>query len=167
MESHVTKYLRLSRTSRKDTRAKWKRIHVFKLEKRSEKSNMRRENEQLDTIQCLKLELSRIVSRLSSAQRGLLIKQTFRIPLCLANEDSSMYNSGEKSQVMKLFEDSYPYAFSDRLEFSPDWIIMELMMLIHVAPRSTHKTLVTGVNFCRALYQSVACICRLNCLLIK
>ena len=65
---------------------------------------------------------------------------TFTIPLCLANEDNSPYNSGDKSQVMKLFEDSYPHAFSDRLEFSPGWIIIELMMLIHVAPRSTHKT---------------------------
>ena len=35
-ESHVTKYLRRSTTSRKETRAKWKRIHVFKPEKRSE-----------------------------------------------------------------------------------------------------------------------------------
>ena len=140
MESHVTKYLRHSTTSRKETRAKWKRIHVFKPEKRSEKSNTRRENEKLDTIQCLKQELSRIVSESSSAQRGLLIKQTSTIPLCLTNEDSSPYNSGDKSQVMKLFEDSYPHAFSDRLEYSPDWIIMELMMLIHVAPRSTHKT---------------------------
>ena len=82
---------------------------------------------------------TRIVPGSSSAQRGLLIKQTSTIPLCLANEDSSLYNSGGKSQVVKLFEDSYPHAFSDRLEFSPDWIIMELMMLIHVLPRSTHK----------------------------
>ena len=142
MESHVTKYLRRSATSRKETRAraKWKRIHVFKPEKRSEKSNTRRENEKLDTIQCLKLELSRIVSESSSAQKGLLIKQTSTIPLCLANEESSPYNSGDESQVMKLFEDSYPHAFSDHLEFSQDWIIMELMMLIHEGPRSTHKT---------------------------
>ena len=115
-------------------------IHVFKTEKRSVKSNTRRESEKLDTIQCLKLELSRIVSESSSAQRGLLIKQTSTIPLCLANEDSSPYNSGDKSQVKKLFEDSYPHAFSDHLEFSSDWIIMELTMLIHVALRSTHKT---------------------------
>ena len=47
IESHVTKYFRRSTTSRK-----WKRIHVFKPEKRSEKSNTRRENEKLDTIQC-------------------------------------------------------------------------------------------------------------------
>ena len=105
---------------------------------RSETSNTRRENEKLDAIQCLKLELSRIVFGSSSAQRGLLIKQTSTIPLCLANEDCSLYNSGGKSEVMKLFKDSYPHAFSDRLEFSPDWISMELMMLIHVAPRYTH-----------------------------
>ena len=114
---------------------------------RSEKPNTRRENQKLDTILCLKLELSRIVSESSSAQKGLLIKQTSTIPLCLANNDSSPYNSGDKSQVLKLFEDSYPHAFFDRLEFSPDWIIMELMMLIHVGPRSTHKTLVIGANF--------------------
>ena len=84
------------------------------------KSNTRRENEKLHAIQCLKLELSRIVSEAPSAQRGLLIKQTSTIPLCLANEDSSPYNLGDKSQVMKLFEDSYPHAFSDRLEFSPE-----------------------------------------------
>ena len=77
-------------------------------------------------------------------------KQTFTIPLCLANEDSSLYNSGGKSQVMKLFEDSYPHAFSDRLEFSLDWIIMELMMLIHVAPRSTHKTFGDWGEYCGA-----------------
>ena len=80
------------------------------------------------------------MSESSSAQKGLLIKQTSTIPLCFANNDSSPYNSGDKSQVMKLFEESYPHAFSDRLEFSPDWIIMEFMMLIHVGPRSTHKT---------------------------
>ena len=33
MESHVTKYLRRSTTSKKVTRAKWKRIHVFNPEK--------------------------------------------------------------------------------------------------------------------------------------
>ena len=37
MESHVTKYLRRSTISRKEKRAIWKRIHVFKPEKRSEK----------------------------------------------------------------------------------------------------------------------------------
>ena len=37
MESHVTKYLRRSTTLRKKKRAKWKTIHVFKPEKRSEK----------------------------------------------------------------------------------------------------------------------------------
>ena len=100
MESHVTKYFRYFRW--KETRAKWKRIHVFKPEKRSEKSNNRRENEKLDTIQCLKLELSRIVSGSSSAQRRLLIKQTSTIPLCLVNEDNSPYNSGGKSQVMTV-----------------------------------------------------------------
>ena len=42
MENHVTKYLRRSTTSRKETRAKWKRIHVYKPEKRSENSNTRR-----------------------------------------------------------------------------------------------------------------------------
>ena len=132
----------------------WKRIHVFKPEKRSEKSNTRRENEKLDTIQCLKPELSRIVSGSSSAQRGLLIKQTSTIPLRLANEHSSLYNSGDKSQVMKLFEDSYPRAFSDRLEFSPDWIIMELMILKYVAPRSTHKTFDDWGEFLWSIYIS-------------
>ena len=84
MESHVMKYLRRTTTSRKETRAKWKRKkHVFKREKRSEKSNTKRENEKLDTIQYLKLELSRIVSGSSSAQRRLLIKQTSMIPFCL------------------------------------------------------------------------------------
>ena len=106
-------------------------------------------------MQCLKLELSRIVSGSSSAQRGLLIKQTSTIPPCLANEDSSLYNSGDKSQVMKLFEDSYPHAFSDRLEFSPDWIIMELMMLIHVAPRSTHETFGDWREFLWSIYISL------------
>ena len=33
MENQVTKYLRRSTTLRKETRAKWKRIHVFKPEK--------------------------------------------------------------------------------------------------------------------------------------
>ena len=139
---------------KKKTRAKWKRIHVFKPEKRSEKSNKRRENEKLDTIQCLKLDLSRIVSGSSSAQRGLFIKQTSTIPLCLANEVSSPYNSGDKSQVMKVFEDSYPHAVSNRLEFPPDWIIMELMMLIHIAPRAIHKTFCDWGEFLGSIYIS-------------
>ena len=120
--------------------------------KDQKKSNTRRENEKLDTIKCLKLELSRIFSRSSSAQRGLLTKQTSTIPLCLANEDSSPYNSRDKSQVMKMFEDSYPHAF--RLEFSPDWIIMELIMLIHVSPRSTHKTFGDWGEFLWSIYIS-------------
>ena len=154
LESHVTKYLRRSTTSRKETRAKWTKIHVFKPEKRPEKSDTRRENEKVDTIQCLKPELSWIVSGSSPARRGLLIKQTSMIPLCLANEDSSPYNSGDKSQVMKLFEDRYPHAFSDHLEFSPDSIIMELMMLIHVVPRSTHKTFGDWREFLWSVYIS-------------
>ena len=155
MERHVTKYSRRFTTSRKETRAKWKRIHIFKPEKRSEKPNTRRENEKLDTIQCLKLEMSRMVSGSSSVQRGLLIKQTPTIPFCLANKDTSLYNSGGKSQDMKLFEDSYPNAFSDCLEFSPDWIITELMMLIHVAPRS-HKTFGDWGEFLWSIYISFA-----------
>ena len=107
MENHVTKYLRRSTTSRKEARAKWKRIHVFKPEKRSGKSNKRRENEKLDTTQSLKLELSVfIVSGSSSAQRGLLLEQTSTISLCLENGDSAPYNSEEKCQAM---EDSYPH----------------------------------------------------------
>ena len=102
----------------------------------------------------LKLELFQIVSESSSAQRRLLIKQSSTIPLCLSEEDSSPHNSGDKSQVMKLFEDSYPRAFSDCLEFSPDWIIMELMMLIHVAPRSTHKTFSDWGGFLWSIYIS-------------
>ena len=42
MESHVTKYLRRSATSRKETRAKRKRMHVFKPEK-DQKSQLRGE----------------------------------------------------------------------------------------------------------------------------
>ena len=41
MESHVTKYLRRSTTSRKETRAKWKRILVFKPERKDQKSQIR------------------------------------------------------------------------------------------------------------------------------
>ena len=74
----------------------WKKVHVFKPYNRKEKSSVKKDQEQINIIQCLKLELTRLISGQNQKQQEVLIKQLSTIPLALANSDATPFLSSDK-----------------------------------------------------------------------
>ena len=105
----------------------------------SHTTEKKKDQEQINTIQCLKLELTRLTSAQNQKQQGVLIKQLSTIPLALANPYGTPFLSSDKSQSIHFFKERYPSAFTQTIPRNPDWVFLELMVLLHIPPKAVHK----------------------------
>ena len=138
MQSYTQKYTN-EKNCIKRKLVSWKKVHVFKPYNRKEKSSAKKDQEQINTIQCLKLELTRLTSGQNQKQQGVLIKQLSTIFLALADPNGTPFLSSDKSQSIHFFKERYPNAFTQTIPRDPDWVFLELMVLLHIPPREVHK----------------------------
>ena len=69
----------------------------------------------------------------------MLIEQLSTLPLALANPHGTLFLSSDKSQSIHFFRKRYPSAFTQIIPRDPDWVLLDLMFLLHIPSRAVHK----------------------------